>query len=141
MQCRLRHRAAYRLSFILLAFPVNGSGQPYEPPIGIPAPAFGIEQSVENIYGAGYYTHYIDNTDPNATDDSNPSGTAERPRLTIPRSLTDLPPGCVVEIRGGPYRFNAYTQWTAAGTLDRPVFIRGADPGPPETPVGRAAAL
>jgi len=32
----------------------------------------------------------------------------------------------VVEIHGGPYRFSATARWTATGTAEKPVFIRGS---------------
>jgi hypothetical protein len=41
-----------------------------------------------------------------------------------------LPAGSVVEVRGGPYGGVARAIWTAAGTAERPVFVRGA--GRPE---------
>jgi hypothetical protein len=89
---------------------------------------FGVEETVENIYGTGYYTYYIDNTHPDATDDNNPNGTAAKPRKTIPKYLMDLEAGSVVEIHGGPYSFNTPARWTPAGFRNMPVFIRGADP-------------
>ncbi|MEO7724749.1 MAG: hypothetical protein ABIU29_08700, partial [Chthoniobacterales bacterium] len=72
----------------------------YSPPIGIPAPSFGIDQVV-TMYSAqtydfgsgpvpypdagnGPYTHYVDKTAPGATDTSNTFGTPSKPRLTIP---------------------------------------------------------
>jgi len=66
----------------------------WQPPIGIPAPEFGILETYrmyddpanrnpdltyhQNSEG-GYYTHYIDNTHPNATNTDNPYGTASVP--------------------------------------------------------------
>jgi hypothetical protein len=100
----------------------------YDPPIGIPAPEFGILETVENVYGAGYYTHYIDNTHPDATDDDNPNGTAEKPRKTIPKYFLNIEEGSVVEIHGGPYSYSTPARWTAKGTREKPVFIRGTDP-------------
>lgn len=98
----------------------------YIPPIGIPAPSFGIDETVESVYGsADYYTYYIDNTDSNATDTGNPNGSPTKPRLTIPSTLTA---GDVVQIHGGPYtpssgRFFFYGQ----GTQTQPIFITGAN--------------
>lgn len=114
--------------FAIAFFSASGLCQTYTPPIGIPAPEFGIEETVENIYGAGYYTHYIDNTHPNATDTDNPYGTADKPRMTIPKRMMNLPAGSVVEIHGGPYSFSTPARWTPNGTKEQPVFIRGADP-------------
>lgn len=75
---------------------------PWTAPIGIPEPEFGIHETADAIYGPGYYTYYIDNTNPNATNTNNPKGTAARPRLTIPDPLI-LTPGDVVLIAGGAY--------------------------------------
>lgn len=88
---------------------------PWEPPIGIPAPPFGITEV------AGTPTHYVDNTHPSATDSSNPNGTPTRPRATVP---TVLAAGSVVEVRGGPYTLGSVA-WTANGTAQSPVHIKG----------------
>ncbi len=108
-------------------------------PVGIPTPEFGIEESHWMYAGAQYtydygdgqeayrvgddgpYTHYVDNTDPNATDSGNPFGTPAKPRMTFP---TSLPAGSVIEIHGGPYTEYSYTI-TAQGTPGAPVFFRG----------------
>jgi len=114
---------------------------PWQPPIGILEPEFGIKETyrmyddprkrnpsltyTQNAKG-GYYTHYIDNTHPAATDTSNPYGTASKPRMTIP---PDVPEGSVVEIHGGPYNFYNRAGKMALygyGTADRPIFFRGA---------------
>jgi hypothetical protein len=98
------------------------SAQDYIPPIGIPAPEFGINETVENVYGSDtLYTHYIDNTNSTATDTDNPNGSREKPRMTIPSSL---PVGSIVEIHGGPYNYIGGT-YTMNGTVEAPVFIRG----------------
>ncbi|MCH9651296.1 MAG: right-handed parallel beta-helix repeat-containing protein, partial [Deltaproteobacteria bacterium] len=86
----------------------------WEPPVGIPAPTFGIEEQ------APAFTHYVDNTHPNATDSGNPTGSPAVPRLTVP---TPLPAGGVVEVHGGPY--SVPISWTSNGTAAEPVFIRG----------------
>jgi hypothetical protein len=114
---------------IILFLPVNYViCNTYIPPIGIPIPEFGIEETVEAIYGANYYTHYIDNTHPDATDNSNPNGTSDKPRKTIPKYLLNLAEGSVVVIHGGPYSYSTPPRWTSKGTREKPVFIRGADP-------------
>ena len=118
----------------------------WKPPIGIPTPEFGIKET-HWMYAAqrfdfdgdgvleegeeypdagnGPYTRFIDNTHPNATDDDNPRGTANTPRLTIPRPLL-LDPGEVVEIRGGPYtQTQDSLNVKASGTSSSPIFIRG----------------
>ena len=115
----------------------------YVPPIGIPAPSFGINES-HMMYdgqtysaggftyrdaGNGPYTHYVDNTHPSATNVSNPYGTPAMPRADIfdGSSLT-LPPGSVVELHGGPYTYSADRTFTVQGTAAKPVFIRSVDP-------------
>ena len=127
--------------------PLLMPAQSYTPPIGIPAPEFGIEES-HTMYsaatfdfgngpepyrdaGAGPYTHYVDKTHPNATDTDNPFGTPDKPRLTIPKNL---PPGSVVEVHNGPYNYwenihgGGYLPIVNAnGTAEKPIFIRGAD--------------
>lgn len=92
------------------------------PPIGIPVPPFGINPII------GTPTHYVDNTHP-AASDSNPNGTPDEPRQTIP---SRLPAGAIVEVRGGPYNYGpGYAPVSAPGTLDQPVVIRGAGTTPP----------
>jgi uncharacterized repeat protein (TIGR02543 family) len=119
----------------------------WQPPIGIPDPEFGIHETHRMYEGQTYdfgsgpqpyrdagngpYTHYVDGTDPNATDSENPYGTASKPRETLPDAVGA---GTVIEVHGGPYAYaNAGNKITIEGngTADRPVFIRGAD-SPPE---------
>jgi len=108
----------------------------WEPPIGIPRPEFGIEETyrmyddpanrnsaltyTQNTEG-GYYTHYVDNTHPDATDTDNPYGTASKPRKNIP---TTLPEGSVVEIHNAVAGTDT-TYITANGSVKKPVFVRG----------------
>ncbi|MDT8302834.1 MAG: hypothetical protein RQ760_15235, partial [Sedimentisphaerales bacterium] len=117
----------------------------WQPPIGIPAPSFGINENVDMYIGQQYtftdgrgtinypissvsgnpYTHYVDKNNSNATDTNNPYGTESTPRLTIPTTLTE---GSVVEIHGGPYTYGSRIwTWTSQGTAQKPVFIRGWD--------------
>lgn len=97
-------------------------------PTGIPAPPWDWEATVAERYGsAGYYTYWIDNTDPNATDTGNPNGSPAIPRLTIP-SLASLTAGDVMQIRGGPYTGTTLTINGAVGTETSPIFIRGESP-------------
>jgi uncharacterized repeat protein (TIGR02543 family) len=96
--------------------------QTYVPPIGIPTPEFGIDETVESVYGSGtFYTHYVDNTHGSANDTANLFGTPEKPRMTIPK---EVPPGSVVEIHGGPYT-GAGGTYLLNGTAENPVFLRG----------------
>lgn len=121
---------------ITLLFSVQGLG--WTPPIGVPEPEFGINED-HNIYkgkifafstgskvypdaGNGPYTHYIDNSSPNATDKDNPYGSPEKPRLTIPNTIDQ--PGAVIEIHGESYTFGQ-RNWTAKGKKELPIFIRG----------------
>ena len=60
----------------------------------------GPEPYRANEYGP--YTHYIDNTDPAATDSANPYGSPAQPRRTW---VYPLPAGSAVQVHGGPYSF------------------------------------
>lgn len=110
--------------------------QAYPPPVGIPEPPFGIDES-HAMYagqtfaaggfeyldaGNGPYSHYVDDSSTQCTDDDNPYGTQARPRCSLPENL---PAGSVVEVHGGPYRAQS---WTASGTAEAPVFVRGTGP-------------
>jgi beta propeller repeat protein len=133
------------LSLLVLWVWSNPALSAWQPPIGIPAPSFGINETVDMYNGQQYtfsdgrgtinypissvsgkpYTHYIDNTHPSATDSGNTYGTEAAPRNTIP---TTLAPGSVVEIHGGPYTYGSRIwTWTSQGTSVNPVFIRGWD--------------
>jgi len=95
------------------------------PPIGVPAPAFGIFETVASIHGqAGYFTHYVDATSPASTDSSNPNGAPARPRRTIP---TNVSAGSVVVIAGGTYT-SSLIAISAAGTAAQPIIFRGLNP-------------
>ncbi|QWX85020.1 T9SS type A sorting domain-containing protein [Cellulophaga sp. HaHaR_3_176] len=109
------------------------------PATGIPMPEFGIfetyrmydnvaNRNTELIYSqnaeGGYYTHYIDNTAPNATDSSNKYGTEAKPRVSMP-SASDIPEGSVVEYHGITYT-RGHTVLKLTGTEQMPIFIRGA---------------
>ena len=103
----------------------------FEPPLGIPAPPFGINESVD-IYvgntayldaGNGPYTHYVDNTAANCSDVG--AANSLEPLCNLPESLSA---GDVVEVHGGPYTQNDI-EITANGTLAQPVFIRGINDG------------
>ncbi len=112
---------------VVLFFSASVNASPYLPPIGIPAPEFGINETVLSIYGSDtYFTHYVDNTAASATDADNPNGSPDKPRLTIPDTLAA---GSVVEVRGGPYDSPTYITWQMNGTLSAPIFIRGVSAG------------
>jgi len=112
----------------------------WQPPVGIPEPNFGIDETyrmydtpanrngdltyTQNTEG-GYYTHYIDSTDPNATDTSNSYGSPTKPRRTIPRPL---PEGSVVEIHNSVAANHVGECKTeGVGTASRPIFVRGVN--------------
>jgi len=119
-------------------FECNDSSQcEWIPPIGIPRPEFGIEETHYmyagqhyeaggfdyNDAGNGPYSHYVDNTDGlNCTNDDNPYGTEANPRCRIPLGL---PPGSVVEVHGGVYTSGGRITGTA--TITQPIFVRGPD--------------
>jgi len=128
---------------ILLFASLGVNSAPYIPPIGIPAPEFGINEShmmyensqydfgtgMEEPYkdaGSGPYTHYVDGANANAKDTDNPYGSPSTPRKTIPKMLAA---GSVVEVHGGPYGSPTYITWQMNGTPTAPVFIRGVSNG------------
>jgi hypothetical protein len=120
-------------------------GSAYEPPVGIPEPSFGIEEShtmyagqlyaaggfVYRDAGSGPYTHYVDNTHPACIDSGNDYGTAATPRCSPPTA--NLPEGTVVELHGGPYTVGDgfvrdWANLSGFGTAQNPIFFRGHDP-------------
>jgi len=129
----------------ILAIPFECQAAPWEPPIGIPKPEFGIEETYrmyddpanrnpdltyhQNAEGS-YYTHYIDNTHPEATDTDNPYGTASKPRRSIPQNL---PPGSVVEVHSELPHTGLSAEVLISGEekKERPIFISGV--GNPRT--------
>lgn len=119
-------------------FSIQSMAQTYVPPIGIPAPEFGINESHMMYVGAQYdfgnglenykdagngpYTHYVDNS-VTCTNSNNPFGTDTNPRCDLP-NLRILAPGSVIEIHGGIY--TSANNWViSSGTVDKPIFIRG----------------
>ena len=139
----------HRLWAVLAIVFVAGVAGAYSPPIGIPVPPFGIDEThmiyVGKTYnfgsgpvpypdaGHGPYTHYVDPTIAASTDTSNPYGTPAKPRKTVP---TRLAAGSVVEIHtdlftGDPnnasdaYNVVGGNEIRSSGTPDAPVFIRG----------------
>ena len=111
------------------------------PPIGIPAPEFGIFETyrmydtvanrnpsltyTQNAEG-GFYTHYVDPTHPLATNSGNNYGTASRPRVSLP-SATYIPEGSVIEIAGNT-TISGQLILRVTGTMEKPIFIRGTNP-------------
>lgn len=115
-------RLASIAAAFLSALPGAAWAGHWKPPIGIPAPSFGIEESVDD----NTYTHWVDNSG-SCSDSGN--GTPASPRCTIP---TTLAAGSIVQVRGGPYWSNSQTRenrhrtrWTHNGTSANPVVVRG----------------
>jgi len=125
-----------------LAGDADVTSETWKPPIGIPVPSFGIEETYrmyneesarnpdlvyqENGSG-GYFTHYVNSNDINSTNTGNPYGSIAVPRKTIPRNL---PAGSVVELHGSCLRnggVSGYIFITGQGTEAMPIFIRGVD--------------
>jgi len=103
------------------------SSAAWEPPIGIPAPDFGITEVAPEHPMAwpetevpGFY--YVDNTHLNTTDTNNPYGTPDKPRSTILTS--SYGPGSYVEVHGGPYSETYPLNFNC--TVDLPCWFRGA---------------
>ncbi|HED16886.1 MAG TPA: right-handed parallel beta-helix repeat-containing protein [Gammaproteobacteria bacterium] len=91
---------------MLATFALISTVHAYSPPIGIPAPSFGIDEQAPawpaQWPGAQVTNHYyLDNTHPQATDTNNPNGYPDKPRKTLPNGA--FPAGTYMEINGGPY--------------------------------------
>lgn len=94
-------------------------------PIGVPTPSFGIDNVTPTFNGGNSLHYYIDNTDPNATDTSNPNGTPGVPRLTLPTPWV-WAAGTYIEVHGGPYTLpGASPTFKGNGTAPSPVFLTG----------------
>ncbi|MBN1512841.1 MAG: right-handed parallel beta-helix repeat-containing protein, partial [Phycisphaerae bacterium] len=118
--------------WLAAAFAATGGGvaAAWVPPIGIPEPDFGIHETVSGVYGSeDYYTHYVNNAHPAATDDNNPFGSPTQPRLTIPPVLAA---GSVVYVDAGVYSTGSMSTLRGNGTAALPVFIRGNSAGRPK---------
>lgn len=115
----LKGRSILTIVAALLLWSATSASAQWIPPIGIPRPSFGIEESVND----STFTHWVDNSVA-CSDASN--GTPANPRCTIP---TTLAAGSIVQVRGGPYTIGTQT-WTLNGTVSQPVFIRGPSTGP-----------
>jgi hypothetical protein len=122
-----------RLFGIVLLFtgmslaPVDAITPAWAPPVGIPAPEFGIGEEGPPAPNpwigpvAGFY--YVDGSVSYATDNGNAFGSPAQPRATIP---SPLPAGAVVELHGAyPVAHTSPRGVVARGTATAPVFIRG----------------
>jgi hypothetical protein len=126
------------------AAPLQAPGKTaaWVPPIGIPAPDFGIDET-HWIYqgqtydyngtpgpysdaGNGPYSHYVDTAHPQATDTDNPYGTYSLPRLTFP-DAANIQAGAVIEIHASQQQpYTSDIQITSSGSALQPIFVRGA---------------
>lgn len=106
---------------------------PYVPPIGIPAPPFGINEVLPSLApwtSAITNRYYIDNQHPSATDTSNPNGWPAQPRLTIPTGTSFLyPEGSIIIVTNGPYFPGASSTYTlhfsTNGSAANPTYMFG----------------
>lgn len=135
----------FKIIFIgLISFLLTGAvlaGEVYKYPIGIPDPLITWKTTedsgnvVHPIWGdapdswdiakqSGVNAYYIDNKHPLATNTDNQFGSPEQPRKTIPE--TTYAAGSYVEIHGGPYDGGGQIIFTANGTAEKPVWIRGS---------------
>lgn len=102
----------------------------YVPPVGIPAPPFGINEVAPtppdpwNTPTAGWY--YICEDCPGSTDSGRTYGTPSAPRKTIPLSL---PAGAYVELHGVYTASHNPNVITLNGVSDNIIWIRGVDMG------------
>jgi len=105
-------RTIVALALVLLASPARAQ---WVPPVGIPAPPFGVADV------APAATIYVNE----ATGSDSNQGTAARPRKTIP---TQLEAGTVVNVTGTyTTSHGSPASLEAHGTADRPVYIIGGN--------------
>ncbi len=107
--------------------PVLPTG-PFVSPLGIPKPAFGIDEPSPAAPSGWPDTavpdhYYVDMSSAKATDTDNPYGTPALPRATFPPAHT-FPAGTVIELHGGVY--DSLSWLVCNGTKAKPCFIRGA---------------
>ena len=112
---------------ILLCCVGTATAQTWQPPVGIPAPPFGIAQNPPAAPSSwpssptpGFY--YVDRTHSAATDSSNDYGYPNRPRATLP---TSVGAGSYIEVRGTGYTVASSLNLTFSGTAAKPVFLVG----------------
>ena len=114
---------------VLAATPA--AAQQWQPPIGIPAPPFGVTDpqpsapaswsSSPSSATANYY--YVCRSCAGATDSNNAYGHPGLPRVSVPTSVSA---GAYVQIQGTGYSFGADSAvWTMNGTQSSPVWVVG----------------
>jgi hypothetical protein len=104
-------RSLLLLVFVLAAVPALA----YDPPIGIPEPPFGIDETTDD----NTYDYWVDNSG-SCSDSGN--GSPGSPRCTIP---TTFSAGEICQVRGGPYNLPSDPTFTGNGTSGSPVYLRG----------------
>lgn len=103
----------------------------FQPPLGVPDPSWGSIHPIDTQAPArpaawpaasatGFY--YVDNSHPNATDVSNTYGYPDKPRLSVPGTLS---PGAYVALHGGPYT-STIAFLNINCSEQQPCWIRGA---------------
>lgn len=94
---------------------------PWQPPVGIPTPSFGIAEKAPS-YDQTNTLHYYVSGPQNCSNSNNQGrGSPSTPLCMIPRTL---PAGAYVEVHGGPYDTSPFLpSWT--GTAEQPIFIKG----------------
>lgn len=121
--------AALTLTTLLVAWHQAGVAA-WTALIGIPAPAFGVNEiapaapnpwSATNTTSGGRQFYYVCPSCAGSTDSANTYGYPSKPRATIPGTL---PAGSVVEVHG---QIDTSQSFTSQGTANNPVFVRGAD--------------
>ena len=123
-------KLAMLLPLLISAGDVFAVGDPWVPPIGIPAPPFGINEQAPATPNPwtdpvpGFY--YVEASHPSSTDAANAYGTPSKPRKTIPgREWEPLPAGSVVEVHGRYDMDLSAPSFFGSGTLTKPIFVRG----------------
>jgi len=121
------HETVKRLG-VLASLMLFSIAHAYNPPIGIPAPSFGIDEQAPS-WPAGWPSspvnnyYYIDNTHTSATDVNNPNGYPDKPRMSFPAG--PFAAGTYIEMSGGPYTSLLFPKFNC--TVSAPCWLRGSD--------------
>jgi len=120
-------KIAILLTFLALLTPFS-TIHAYNPPIGIPAPSFGIDEQAPP-WPSGWPStrvnnyYYVDNTSVNATDTNNPNGYPDKPRMSFP--VGPFGAATYIEINGGPYTTSISSKFSCSATA--PCWLRGGN--------------